>query len=246
MRVPAPAVEVDERGRGRYEVTVAETGEPFWLVLGESFSDGWQASVDGGPDLGAPTLVDGFANGWRIDPAEVGSGPLSLSIEWTPNRIVRGALYASAAGSVAVVLLALGLGRRRAPVVVVPPLDGHGTVGLPPGTTAPPRAGLVLGSLAGGVIAGSLTRPWMGALFVVLALVAWWVRHGDRVVAAVAVGALATSGAYVTVQQWRFDPPHEGGWPALWDRAHTLGWVALVALGVVFVRSVVSARREQP
>ena len=38
---------------------------PSWLVLGESYNRGWQASCDG-HDLGAPTPIQGFANGWKI------------------------------------------------------------------------------------------------------------------------------------------------------------------------------------
>ena len=41
---------------------------PFYLVLGESINRGWTATVDGGPSLGAPELIDGFANGWIVNP----------------------------------------------------------------------------------------------------------------------------------------------------------------------------------
>ena len=44
-------------------VRVALTA-PAWLVLGESYNRGWRAACDG-RDLGAPQVVDGFANGWR-------------------------------------------------------------------------------------------------------------------------------------------------------------------------------------
>jgi hypothetical protein len=37
---------------------------PSWLVLGQSYDHGWRASCDG-RSLGAPQVVDGYANGWR-------------------------------------------------------------------------------------------------------------------------------------------------------------------------------------
>ena len=62
----APTVEVthDDHDRADVQVTGATPGEPFWLVLGQSYNPGWTATVDG-DDLGEPVLVDGFANGWR-------------------------------------------------------------------------------------------------------------------------------------------------------------------------------------
>ena len=49
------------------EVSGATPGEPFWLVLGQSFNSGWSASIDG-EGIGDPELVDGFANGWQVVP----------------------------------------------------------------------------------------------------------------------------------------------------------------------------------
>ena len=43
-------------------VRVALRG-PSWLVLGESFDNGWRATCDG-RSLGAPQVIDGYANGW--------------------------------------------------------------------------------------------------------------------------------------------------------------------------------------
>jgi arabinofuranan 3-O-arabinosyltransferase len=45
---------------------------PAWLVLGESYSPGWQALCRGRSggerSLGAPVPIDGYANGWRVGP----------------------------------------------------------------------------------------------------------------------------------------------------------------------------------
>ena len=62
----------------------ATKDQPFWLVLGQSDNSGWTASVDG-HDIGRPQLVDGYANGWLINPA---AGDVKISLRWTPQRNV--------------------------------------------------------------------------------------------------------------------------------------------------------------
>ncbi len=69
-------VRVVESGATTYDLQVRSAGKPFWLVLGQSHSEGWKAEVSGskGADgsLGAPRLVNGYANGWLVDPGGVG------------------------------------------------------------------------------------------------------------------------------------------------------------------------------
>ncbi|HUZ84508.1 MAG TPA: alpha-(1-_3)-arabinofuranosyltransferase family protein, partial [Gaiellales bacterium] len=56
-----------DQGNGSYTgVEVAVTG-PSWLVLGESYDRGWQATCNG-RSLGAPRVIDAFANGWQVGP----------------------------------------------------------------------------------------------------------------------------------------------------------------------------------
>ena len=43
-------------------------GPPFWLAVGQSWSDGWRATVDGKTSA-PPQVIDGYGNGWLIDPA---------------------------------------------------------------------------------------------------------------------------------------------------------------------------------
>ncbi|MGD0381568.1 MAG: alpha-(1-_3)-arabinofuranosyltransferase family protein [Acidimicrobiales bacterium] len=110
---PAPAVRVlSQTATGmRLQVTGAKAHTPFWLVLGESINKGWKATVTGGPTLGASTLVDGFANGWLLDPGS--RSTLSITFTWTPQATVNIALIVSL---LAVVLcLALALWPRRRP-----------------------------------------------------------------------------------------------------------------------------------
>ncbi len=50
---------------GRYSVdgVRVSVNRPSWLVLGESYDVGWQATCDG-RSLGKPQVIDGYANGW--------------------------------------------------------------------------------------------------------------------------------------------------------------------------------------
>jgi hypothetical protein len=69
-------------------------GHPFWLVLGESINKGWHATLPNGADLGTPVLIDGYANGWYVDPTT--SGSLVVTLAFTPQRLVTVAIGLSA------------------------------------------------------------------------------------------------------------------------------------------------------
>jgi arabinofuranan 3-O-arabinosyltransferase len=254
----APAVRVADTGRDRTTVEVAGATEPFWLVLGQSFSPGWQARTTGGRDLGPPTLIDGFANGWLIDPAPLGP-EVTIDVRWTPNSTVRAAMAASAVAAVTALALVLWPRRRRPAERAVPcdrpagravPGDRPAARGAPALTFGVERRpvlspGAAVGAgVATAVLVTAATRPVLGVGAGLAVLTAAFWRHTLAAVAAGGVGALALAGAYVTIQQVRYSPPHDGAWPSLWDRAHLAGWAALAALAVAAVVEIaVSARR---
>ena len=62
---PTGGTVLDPGQIGRYSVSGVRLNlpHPGWVVLGESFDTGWQATCDG-HSLGAPQVIDGFANGW--------------------------------------------------------------------------------------------------------------------------------------------------------------------------------------
>ena len=97
-------------------VTGAGTA-PFQLVMGQSINAGWVARVDGGSTLGAPVLIDAFANGWRIDPGTQ-TGPdhpdtFDVTVTWTPQSRSDAALAASALAILACLFLAFAPRRWR-------------------------------------------------------------------------------------------------------------------------------------
>ena len=74
----------------RMRVHVDGADEPFWLVLGQSENAGWHATTDGAA-LGPRRLVDGYANGWLVDPTTDES--FDVVLEWTPQRSVWASLW---------------------------------------------------------------------------------------------------------------------------------------------------------
>ena len=99
--------------RTSWTVRVNGNGHPFWLVLGQSVSAGWSASVAGGHRLGAPQLVDGYANGWYV-PAGLIKGPTTVTINWRPQEVVWAAIGVSAVALAASVGLVLWPGAGAA------------------------------------------------------------------------------------------------------------------------------------
>jgi hypothetical protein len=115
----APTVTVDHQTSTALQLRVSHVSagsSPFVLVLGQSINTGWEATV-GGHDLGQPVLVDGFANGWQVDPAIVAGsihqGAMTVQLRWAPQKRVDEALIVSALAIVVCVVLAFVPWRRR-------------------------------------------------------------------------------------------------------------------------------------
>lgn len=94
-------------------MTVDGADEPYWVVLGQSWSPGFTTTTSDGRSLGEPTLINGYANGWLVDPQEYGSD-LSVEITWAPQRLVWIGIGLSSLGVLACLgLILLPLLRRR-------------------------------------------------------------------------------------------------------------------------------------
>ena len=81
-------VRIADSSPDSYDLDVRTDGKPFWLVLGESHSDGWEAKAAGG-SLGTPQLVNGFANGWLVRPTGAGTMAISLHFDAPALRLDR-------------------------------------------------------------------------------------------------------------------------------------------------------------
>ncbi len=243
LRSPAPAPLPVAAGEGRvlnpgninrYSVDGVRVALPraSWVVLGESFDSGWKASCDG-RSLGAPQVIDGFANGW-LAPA----GCHRVSFTFSPQQGVNRSYVIS---GVVVALLSLLLlfvrppRRREAPE---PPLLDVSRPARPmPLRRALPVAVMV--SIPLGFIfawrAGLVMAPVLTFIF--------WRGFGPRVLAA---AAAALTGIAIPLAYLITQPNNKGGYNFDYGveliYAHWIGVGAIVLLALSGWLTLAAAR----
>jgi arabinofuranan 3-O-arabinosyltransferase len=219
-------------------VRVTAPTEPFWLVLGQSHSLGWKATVNG-RSLGPPTVIDGYANGWLVQPATHGRD-VEVDLAWTPQRRVWVMLPLSLLGLLLCVALALrNPGRRRAlagaPQPRLAPPGRHRGSRPGRGTVAAVTAGVF-------VVITLVAGPVTGALVGGLTLATLLVPRARAVVTLGAVGALAAAGLYTAALQYIKGYLSVFEWPTFFRVPHNLAWVAAGLLVADVVVALVRAR----
>jgi hypothetical protein len=124
---PAPAqsrpeVRWRQASNTAVDVETEATDGASWLILDQSHNDGWQASVEGGSELGSPVLVNGFANGYLVPADQAGAlliRPLwgvalaVLVVAGGSRRHGRGILAAAMVSVMALATASVVLGRVR-------------------------------------------------------------------------------------------------------------------------------------
>jgi arabinofuranan 3-O-arabinosyltransferase len=242
----APAVQMQGDGPVSYrlQVTGAQPGKPFWLVLGQSDSPGWQAVAAGLGKLGPPQVVDGYANGWLVTPK---TGSFDVALSWTPQRRVWAGLGVSAVLLLVVLGLAFGpRARRRAEIGarLTPDLDPEPVLESPfSGGARVPVLPAVVAGVAAGLLTAVLVRWWAGLLVAVLSVLAGLVPRTRIVLRTGAVGGLLVSALYVLEVQGRFHLPENGGWVAAFAKVATLSWLSVTFLVADTVVQYVQGRR---
>ncbi len=171
-------VEVRSSGATSVDVEIATNGEPFWLVLGQSYSEGWHADPSSG-SVGPLQQVDGYANGWLVQPD--GAGTMTVDLRWRPQRLV----WAGMAVSAAAVLLCVGIvvaTRRRRPEAGLADAPALARLLTYPGRR--PASWALTALLAGGitVAVAVASRPWIGVIAGVATVVGARVAEVRRVV----------------------------------------------------------------
>ena len=256
-RTVAPSVLVDSHDRTSWDLTVKGNGKAFWLVLGQSFSSGWHASVSGGRSLGSPQLVDGYATGWLV-PAGVIDGAAAVHIDWQPQRVVWAAIGVSAGA----LLLCLLIGVAPATVTA---LRSRRTRAKPNALTEPaavlgfsvralgaevrerlPWARSVLAATLWAAITVFVSRPAIGVIAGLAVLGASRFRWGRTVVRAATALAFLALPAYVTQQQAVHGYLPTIDWPASLSVANDLAWLGISLLGADAVVGTLVYRRNEP
>ncbi len=227
---PTEPVVVESSARRRV-LDVPPCPDGCWVILGEGYNDAWQATADGS-DLGAPTLIDGNANGWWLEPTTEAT---RVEIVWPVQRSLNIAFALSALAAFACLLL-VALDRRRDDDVVA----AHVTT-----SSAPPQRSALVAAGVATTVGAAVFIDWIWAIPVALLWVAavaarrsWATQIIGLIGAAVIVGA-----GLIVTQVVRTESPFPGaGWPVRFEWLH--GWTLF---GVVLVvgSSLTSVRRER-
>jgi arabinofuranan 3-O-arabinosyltransferase len=248
--VPEPTVEMLDEGQDHVQVQVtgATPDEPFWLVLGQSYNDGWNATISGGDastsDGGAPRLVDGFANGWLVVPGE---DSFQVDLRFAPQQRVNIAFWISIVAVVGCLVLLL---RRPRLAVVAPsamPEPYSPVLAFRYHGVLPARRTAYITGVSVGVVSWLVAGPLIG-LGVGLAA-GFGTRHEKfrQWLLLVSPLALALAAAYVLYVRVRHSPEASFDWPIELADAHPLGWLAVLLLVAdVVVGRIWQSRSSEP
>jgi arabinofuranan 3-O-arabinosyltransferase len=231
---PAPASDAPETvtertGRNRHRVVVSAADAPYWVVLGQSHNAGWRATTSTGVDLGEPTLVNGYANGWLVDPSVVGADVV-VELDWAPQRWVWLGLALSAFGVLVCLALCLRPGRRTGvePGRMVPRWIDPRSCDGPPRTDT--RAAITALAVTGAAVL--FGGPWVGLAVGAVTAVALLVAGGQVVLRLLVVGPLALSALFVVAKQFRNQYQTDFNWPGWFETTHAWTLAGVMLLGV--------------
>ena len=259
---PEPPRTVTGRtGRISWQARVSDARDPYWVVLGQSYGPGWTAETSDGRSLGPPTLINGFANGWRVDPAEYGAD-VTINMTWAPQKFIWLGLGASALGVFLCIALIVGRPRRRrgpadtddAPTVVpaareIDRATAMTPVGAPPLAVDGPPLGVrpsVVAAAVTGVLALVFGGPFVGLGVAVVTLVALATRRGQTVARAACLGLFGASIAFIVGRQARNDYQVDFNWMERFEVTHAWAVAATMLLAVEVVVDAWRARSLQP
>lgn len=257
-RLPAPATVLSSSGPDSARLVLHHVvkGRPFFLVLGESYNRGWSASL-AGHNLGPPLLLDGYANGWYVDPAR--SGTLVASLTFAPEHLVAAGIGISAGFMLICLLLAflperarLALRRRFGRAARHRPgpapqasADGPRLLGAGRGGGLGLRRALSWAVLTGAlayVVCPVEAAPWAGlGVFVLTAIGA--IRPRLSYLAGIAGFLLVAAAGGLVVAHQLVDHPRPGSiWPV---QTETAGVIAFAGVLLVLADCVSEALRRR-
>jgi hypothetical protein len=272
----SPTVVVDRQTATAMQLTISRVSagsSPFALVLGQSINTGWKATTSG-RSLGTPFLIDGFANGWRVDPANLAGaihgGTMTVDLQWAPQKEVNIAVVISALAIVACLLLAFVPRRRRrirrrsrtadssadSPVpshqleaaswVEEPDLvAGFRSDEKPASWTAAIAIAIVTGA-----VAGYIAPPLTGLVVAAATFIVLRIPRLRLMLGLIAAGCVFAAGTFVIVRQVVFSVLPNGGWPNEFGLASALTWAGITFLAADAIIEVIKrfseGRRSPP
>ncbi len=233
----APAAMAEDRRRDAIDVEVEAGEQPYWLVLGQSFNDGWEASGDPAIVRSSPVLINGYANGWLVEPA---GNSVSASLVWTPQRLVWIAGGVSLLSAAFLVLVVVRRRERDAEPVLTPPTLGGPSASERPGDL------IALAATVGAFLLGLLLVADMaliaGAVAAATLLAALRRSWPVRLPALAAMALFCVGAGFTVLQQFRHRYPPDFTWPVQFEAVHALGMLAFVLLAIEWLRIAIRRR----
>jgi hypothetical protein len=223
-RAAAPAdsgavTDTGHQGNGSYTGVRVRVTAPSWLVLGESYNRGWRATCDG-HSLGAPRVIDAFANGWRVGP-----GCRSVSITFAPQTGVDIGYLIGGLACALLVLVLLVTRPRRAPAVAPADLE------VSPGFRRLPLSRALAVGVVCAAVFGFVFALRAGAVIGPAAAVVLWRGLSARraILAAGALLVIVLPAVYVI-----FPGRNQGGYDLGYITQHMgAHWVAVAAFALL-------------
>ncbi|MBI03797.1 MAG: hypothetical protein CL468_07170 [Acidimicrobiaceae bacterium] len=234
---PLPTITTIHTSRTDLTVEVGRSDTPVWLVLGQSLNDGWSLQDEAGMDHGPPTLVDGYANGWLINPGQTAA---TYRLRWLPQRTVWAALYLSLA--TALICLAVAIRGRMdtgSPDIERPefvnPIRRRCLLGQRPALAI----GLAVGAFA---VLNLPAWPITGAGIGVVTALGLWGRLPHRLTSTLAVAFMSVAAGLIAIEQIRFRHPRDFVWPLFFEQYHVVGVLAILCLAGAAVEALLEYR----
>ena len=219
-------------GRQSFDGIRVSIRRPAWLVLGEGYNRGWRAWCNG-HSLGTPSVIDGYANGWPVQP-----GCRSVRFAFAPATLANAAFAASAVGAIlCLALFFAGIGRRRREPVAIP-----ATAPLP--AAAPPRPSAVrtvLVALVLGAVAAFAFEPLAGVVATPVVALLYRGRIGASAIALAAAALLAVAAPIAQLHGPGSQGGNNFGYATRHIDAHWVG-VAAVVLAIGALLSTLRGR----
>lgn len=245
---PKDPIVATKVGRVAWKIDTSKVTTDRWIIAGQSSNAGWHLRTADGTDLGPSTLVNGYANGWKISAETARSGPLRL--EWEPQSGIWLALWASLIGALVCLVLmfvpvrlgggtpaAIGIAPIRT-IRVISPADAFGS---------PVARNRSIGiSVGAALLATGLLAWWAGPILGVLTYLGLRTKRGWMLLRIVSLGLIAMGCGYVIVKQLLNGYGLEFEWPRKFEAAHfpILIGVSLLAVDVVIENMRAGWRRE--
>jgi len=232
-----PTITTIHASRTDLIVEVGRSDTPVWLVLGQSLNNGWSLQDEEGMDHGPPTLVDGYANGWLINPGQTAA---TYRLRWLPQRTVWAALYLS----LATALIALAIAVRGRMDTGPPDIERPEFVNpIRRRRLLNRRPALAIGLAVGAFAVLNLPAwPIAGAGIGIVTALGLRGRLPHRLTPTLAVAFMSAAAGLIAIEQIRFRHPRDFVWPLFFEQYHVVGVLAILCLAGAAVEALLEYR----